>query len=221
MHEPADGHGGPDLGHPDVTSRDAVHHHPTSDAPQRSATTTQAAEGPYAHTGANALTGAALHAKRLVYVPNQLAGTLEVIDPDTRRVIKHVRVPSSPEHVVPTWDMTRLWVNSDKGNALTPIDPAHRAAGRPVAVRDPYNLYFTPDGKHALVMAERLRAHRRPRRAHDEAAAVAARADCAGVNHADFTADLRRSSPAASSAASSSSSTPRPPACEKVIDLNT
>ena len=33
-------------------------------------------------------------------------------------------MPSSPEHVVPTWDMTRLWVNSDKGDALTPIDLA-------------------------------------------------------------------------------------------------
>ena len=157
----------------------------------RSATTTDAAEGPYAHTGANALTGAALHAKRLVYVPNQVASTLEVIDPDTRRVVKHVRVPSSPEHVVPTWDMTRLWVNSDKGDALTPIDPTTGAVGQPVAVRDPYNLYFTPDGRYALVMASRFRAID-VRDAHTMKLVRSLPVPtCAGVNHADFTADLK------------------------------
>ncbi|TQN47291.1 YVTN family beta-propeller protein [Humibacillus xanthopallidus] len=145
----------------------------------------------YAHTGAGLLTGAALHAKPLVYVPNQVAGTLEVIDPTTHNVVKRVRVPASPEHVVPAWDLRRLWVNSDKGNALTPIDPATGAVGTPVPVRDPYNLYFTPDGRFALVMASRFRAidvldahtlHRVRSLSVPE---------CAGVNHADFTADLR------------------------------
>ncbi len=191
MHEPADGHGGPDLGHPSSSPVTPSTTTATSEAQERSATTTAAPEGPYAHTGANALTGAALHAKRLVYVPNQLAGTLEVIDPGTRRVIKHVRVPNSPEHVVPTWDMSRLWVNSDKGDALTPIDPATGAVGRPVAVRDPYNLYFTPDGRYALVMASRFRAID-VRDAHTmKLVRSLAVPTCAGVNHADFTADLK------------------------------
>lgn len=149
------------------------------------------AAAPYAQTGAGELTGAAVHAKRLVYVPNQVAGTLQIIDPATRRVIKQVRVPSSPEHVVPNWDMTRLWVNSDKGDALTPIDPATGAVGKPIAVRDPYNLYFTPDGRYALVMASRFRAID-VRDAHTmklvRSLPVPA---CAGVNHADFTADLK------------------------------
>ncbi|MEO7448406.1 MAG: YncE family protein, partial [Humibacillus sp.] len=146
---------------------------------------------PYAHTGAGDVTGAAVHAKRLVYVPNQVAGTLEVIDPSTRQVIRRVRVAASPEHVVPSWDLSRLWVNSDRGDALTPIDPLTGQVGRPVAVRDPYNLYFTPDGRYALVMASRFRAI-------DVLDAKTMRLirslpvpDCAGVNHADFTADLR------------------------------
>src|SRR5690242_3282564 len=71
-------------------------------APPARATTASPTTGtggtaaPYAQTGAGELTGAALHAKRLVYVPNQVAGTLQIIDPATRRVIKRVRVPSSP-----------------------------------------------------------------------------------------------------------------------------
>ena len=129
VHEPADGHEAR-PGHPDVQPR-----------PPSTATTVGPAavrhddgapERLYAHAGANALTGAALHAKRLVYVPNQVAGHARGDRPRHARVIKHVRVPSTPEHVVPTWDMRRLWVNSDKGDALTPIDPAHRRgpAGR-------------------------------------------------------------------------------------------
>jgi DNA-binding beta-propeller fold protein YncE len=145
---------------------------------------------PYARTGAGDLAATARAARPLVYVPDQVAGLLQVIDPRTYRVVSTRRVPASPEHVVPSWDLTRLWVNSDKGNALTPIDPRTGAVGRPVSVRDPYNLYFTPDGRYALVMASRSRAID-VRDAHTmrlvRSLPVPA---CAGVNHADFTADL-------------------------------
>ncbi|MEW1954271.1 hypothetical protein [Terrabacter sp. NPDC080008] len=166
---------------------------PSSSATPTTRSTTAVADSlaPYAHTGADQLTGAAVHAKRLVYVPNQVAGTLQIIDPATHRIIKRVRVPSSPEHVVPNWDMTRLWVNSDKGDALTPIDPATGAVGTPVHLRDPYNLYFTPDGKYALVMAERFRSID-VRDAHTMKLVRSLHVPtCAGVNHGDFTADLK------------------------------
>ncbi|MCU1538953.1 MAG: Vegetative incompatibility protein [Humibacillus sp.] len=170
----------------------------TSSTPTRGSTPTPSPSAttsppplPYAHTGAGAVTGAAVRAKPLVYVPNQLAGTLEVIDPATLTVVRRVRVPASPEHVVPSWDLSRLWVNSDRGDALTPIDPLTGVSGRPVAVRDPYNLYFTPDGRYALVMASRFRAidvldAKTMRRIRSLPVP-----GCEGVNHADFTADLR------------------------------
>jgi YVTN family beta-propeller protein len=61
--------------------------------------------------------------------------------------------------------------------------------GRAVRVTDPYNLYFTPDGAHALVMAE---AERRidVRDAHTMRLQRSLRVPCGGVNHADYTADL-------------------------------
>lgn len=146
---------------------------------------------PYAAAGAGQLTGAAVRAKRLVYVPNQLSGSMQVIDPGTYRVVARYPVPTSPEHVVPAWDLSRLWVNSDAGNALTPVDPVTGRPGTPVAVRDPYNLYFTPDGRFALVMASRFRAidvldARTMRLVRSIPVPM-----CAGVNHADYTADLR------------------------------
>jgi DNA-binding beta-propeller fold protein YncE len=82
-----------------------------------------------------------------------------------------------------------LWVNSDKGNSMLPIDPRTGRAGRARPVLDPYNLYFTPDGRNALVMAERLK-RIDVRDAHSLALRRSLPLPCRGINHADYTADL-------------------------------
>ncbi|GII77349.1 hypothetical protein Sru01_23310 [Sphaerisporangium rufum] len=126
----------------------------------------------------------------LVYVPNSESGTVSVIDPRTYRVVRTFRVGARPQHVVPSWDLKTLWVNNNAGNTLTPIDPATGRPGRPVPVEDPYNLYFTPDGSAALVMAERLdRLDFRDPRTFAPRGSLPM--PCRGVNHADFTADGR------------------------------
>jgi len=63
------------------------------------------ATAPYSHTGAGALSPAAAHARPLVYVPNQLAGSVQVIDPRTYTVIDTFPVGRSPEHVVSAIDV--------------------------------------------------------------------------------------------------------------------
>ncbi len=82
-------------------------------------------------------------------------------------------------------------MTSDQGNTLTPIDPRTGHHGARVPVADPYNLYFTADGRRAIVVAEAQRAldfrdphtmklrHRLPV------------PGCAGVDHMDYTADGR------------------------------
>ena len=144
----------------------------------------------YNHAGANMLSPAVQGDKQLVYVPNSVSNTVDVIDPKTFRIVNHFAVPGQPQHVVPSWDLKTLWVNSDVGNALVPIDPKSGQPGEPVSVRDPYNLYFTPDGKYAVVMAERL--HRIDwRDPHTMALKDSTVVPCAGVNHADFSANGR------------------------------
>lgn len=146
-------------------------------------------ELPYAHTRAQDVQGNQTRARQLVYVPNQVASTVQVIDPATFRVVDKFRVATSPEHVVPNHDGSMLYVNSDAGNALTPIDPFTGAAKPAVKIDDPYNLYFTPDGAHALVMASRL--HRIDvRNGSTLALERSLPVDCVGINHADYTADL-------------------------------
>ena len=144
----------------------------------------------YAADRPNALSAAVRNDLELVYVPNNGSSSVSVIDPKTYKVIRTVSVPFSPEHVVPSWDLRTLWVNSDRGNALTPIDPATGQFGKPMQINDPYNLYFTPDGKYAIVMSEA--AHEIVfRDAHTMAIHKTLPVKCDGVNHADFSPDGR------------------------------
>jgi DNA-binding beta-propeller fold protein YncE len=92
-----------------------------------------------------------------VYVPNSRSATVDVIDQGSGRIVGHFAVGRLPQHVTPSWDLKTLWATNDLGNSLTPIDPRTSRPGRPVHVADPYNLYFTADGRRAIVVAEALR----------------------------------------------------------------
>jgi YVTN family beta-propeller protein len=92
-----------------------------------------------------------------IYVPQNVLNRVSVIDPDTFKVIAHFPTEREPQHVTPSWDLKTLYVGNDQGNTLTVIDPATGEKTKTLKVDDPYNLYFTPDGKFAIVVAERLR----------------------------------------------------------------
>jgi YVTN family beta-propeller protein len=130
-----------------------------------------------------------------IYVPNLRSNDVYVIDPATYKVVDKFKVGEGPQHVVPSWDMRTLWAtnNAERKNdgSLTPIDPRTGKPGKPVAVDDPYNMYFTPDGKEAIVVAE---AHARLdfRDAHTMAPHSSLSApECKGINHAEFSIDGR------------------------------
>jgi DNA-binding beta-propeller fold protein YncE len=129
-------------------------------------------------------------ARELVYVPNSTTNSVDVIDQRRRRVVAHFATGRTPHHVTPSWDLRTLWVDSTDGNTLTPIDPRSGRPGRPVPVDDPYNLYFTPDGRYAIVVAERLRRldFRDP---HTMQLRRVLLVPCLGVDHMDFSADGR------------------------------
>src|SRR5262245_44650283 len=138
---------------------------------------------------AGALSPVVAHDPPRVYVPNSASNTVDVIDSRTYRVIGHFPVGGLPQHVVPSWDLRTLYVTNDAGNSLTPIDPSTgRRRGRPIRVNDPYNLYFTPDGRYAIVVAER-NARLDFRDPHTMRLIRSVRVPCRGVDHMDFTAD--------------------------------
>ncbi|MGH9307555.1 MAG: YncE family protein [Acidimicrobiales bacterium] len=134
------------------------------------------------------LSAAAKAAIPLIYVPNGISNTLDEINPTTYKIVRQIPVGALPQHVVPSWDLKTLWVTNDKGNSLTPIDPRTGLAGQPVAVEDPYNMYFTPNGSYAIVVAEQRRRldFRDP---HTMALVHSLPVPCPGVDHMDFSAN--------------------------------
>jgi len=125
-----------------------------------------------------------------IYVPLGGANRVAVIDPRNYKVIDSFPTDKEPQHVTPSWDLKTLYAGSDLGNTLTVIDPATGKKTGTIPVDDPYNLYFTPDGKFAIVVAERLRRldFREPQTMKlIESVPV----NCRGVDHMDFSADGR------------------------------
>lgn len=116
----------------------------------------------YGNTVSDRLAAAVKDDLERVYVPNLRGNNVSVIDPNTLKVVDRFKVGRSPQHVVPSWDLRTLWVanNAERGNdgSLTPVDPRTGKPGKNVKVDDPYNMYFSPDGKSAIVVAE---AHKR------------------------------------------------------------
>jgi YVTN family beta-propeller protein len=149
----------------------------------------------YSETRSDKLSPAVAGALSRVYVPNRQGNDVTVIDPANMKVVDRFAVGINPQHVVPSWDMKTLWVtNNAEGRpdgSLTPIDPATGKPGKTIMVEDPYNMYFTPDGKSAIVVAEALKRldFRDPQTmALQYSIAVP---QCKGINHADFSIDGR------------------------------
>jgi len=149
----------------------------------------------YSETAAGKLSPAVQGDLERVYVPHVTSNDVYVIDPATMKVVDRFKVGLNPQHVVPSWDLRTLWVtNNAEGTTrgtLTPIDPKTGKPGAPVAVDDPYNMYFTPDGKSAIVVAE---AHKRLdfRDPHTMALQYSIAAPgCGGINHSDTSIDGR------------------------------
>jgi len=144
----------------------------------------------YAADRIGMLSAVARTARPLIYVPNSMSNTVDEIDPRTDRVVREFAVGTLPQHVTPSWDLRRLYVLNDLGNSLTPIDPRTGIPGPQIPVADPYNMYFTPDGRYAIVVAERL--HRLDfRDPHTFKLRRSVSVPCAGVDHMDFSADGR------------------------------
>lgn len=128
-----------------------------------------------------------------IYVPNLRSHSVSVIDPKTLKVVDTLKVGKAPQHVVPSWDLRTLWVANNaeraKSGSLTPINPRTGKAGAAVPVDDPYNLYFTPDGRSAIVVAEARRRldFRDPKTMALQYAIEVPQ--CGGINHGEFSID--------------------------------
>jgi DNA-binding beta-propeller fold protein YncE len=107
------------------------------------------------------------------------------------RVIRTFAGGHEPQHVVPSYDLRTLYVTADRpgDGSLTPIDPTTGRPGATLPVDDAYNMYYTPDGRYAIVVQEaytRLAFYDPKSWVLHDALTIPS---CTGIDHMDFTAD--------------------------------
>ena len=149
----------------------------------------------YSEAAAGHLSPAVTGAIERVYVPEVRANRVDVIDPATFTLVGQFRAGPKPQHVIPSWDLKTLWVAGSgrrhSRGSLTPINPLTGKPGGTIRVTDAYNMYFSPDGKSAIVVAEGVK-----RLEFRDPQTMALKSvlpvpQCRGVNHADFSIDGR------------------------------
>jgi len=149
----------------------------------------------YSETRPDKLSPAVAKHLARVYVPSRQSNDVTVIDPATFKVVDRFKVGVNPQHVVPSWDLKTLWVNNNAegrpDGSLTPIDPMTGKPGKTISVDDPYNMYFTPDGGAAIIVAEALKRldFRDPQTMALKSSVETPK--CPGINHGDFSIDGR------------------------------
>ena len=149
----------------------------------------------YSETAAGKMSPSVANDLPRVYVPHVRSNDVYVIDPATLKVVDRFKVGLNPQHVVPSWDLKTLWVanNAERtpNGSLTPVDPKTGKPGKAIPVDDPYNMYFTPDGRSAIVVAEAFKRldFRDPHTFALQGSLAVPR--CGGINHADFSIDGR------------------------------
>jgi DNA-binding beta-propeller fold protein YncE len=146
----------------------------------------------YAAAGAGDVTTKVAADPPYLYVPNSYGEpTTTVIDQRTHKIVRVLHTGSLSQHVTPSWDLSTLYVEASAANQLVAINPRTGRIERRIPMPRPYNLYFTPDGKQAVVMSEERNTivfanadtfHR--------TGSVSSRS-CVGPNHADFSANGR------------------------------
>jgi YVTN family beta-propeller protein len=164
---------------------------PQQSAHPQSGAATQPAESAniYAATGTAMLSPKVAGDPYRLYVPDSGGRSVEVIDPAAGKVVATYVTGLDPQHIVPAWDLATLYATNDLANTITPIDPKTGAPRGPaLPVDDPYNMYFTPDGSAAIVVAE-ARQNLDFRDPHTFALRKRLHLDCAGVDHLDFASD--------------------------------
>lgn len=144
----------------------------------------------YAADGSNMVTPKIADDPAYLYVPNSYgAPYTTVIDQRTHKVVRVLHTGSLDQHVTPSWNLETVYVEASASNQLVALDPHTGRIERRIAVRRPYNLYFTPDGSQAVVMTEEYNQIVFSDPTTFRQRAVVTDRSCRGPNHADFSAN--------------------------------
>ncbi len=145
----------------------------------------------YSQTRAGMLAPQVRHDPSLLYVPDSQGSRVTVISQRTRRIVRVIPTGYLSQHVVPSYDLRTLITNSSYADQLVEINPHTARRTHTISMPRPYNLYYTPDGRTAVVMIEQYdtirfadpTTFRTVQDIHDPR--------CRGPNHVDFSGNGR------------------------------
>jgi YVTN family beta-propeller protein len=145
----------------------------------------------YAATRAGMLSPRVAHMPPYLYVPDSTGSTVTVISQRTHHVVRVITTGLLSQHVVPSYDLRTLLANASAADKLVEISPRTARRTGSISVPRPYNLYYTPDGKRAVVMVEQHNVIRFADPHTFRRVADVSPKGCRGPNHADFSANGR------------------------------
>ncbi len=145
----------------------------------------------YAATGAGMLSPRIAKDPAYVYVPDSNGSTVTVIDQATHKVVRVIHSGMLSQHVNPSYDLRTLYADASAANRLQVIDPSTGKPRGGIPVPRPYNLYFTPNARQAVVMVEEYNQIMFADPQTFKPRQTLRVPGCRGPNHADFTANGR------------------------------
>jgi YVTN family beta-propeller protein len=145
----------------------------------------------YSQDRAGMLAPQVRHDPRLLYVPDSNGYRVTVISQRTHRIVRVIPAGYLSQHVVPSYDLRTLYTNSSAADQLMTIDPTTGRRRGAIAMPRPYNLYFTPDGRTAVVMIEQYDTIRFADPHTWRTLKDVRYPGCLGPNHADFSGNGR------------------------------
>lgn len=145
----------------------------------------------YSQTRAGMLSSSVRHDPNYLYVPDSQGSTVTVISQRTHRIVRVIPTGYLSQHVVPSYDLRTLITNSSYADELVEINPRTARRTRVISMPRPYNLYFTPDGRTAVVMVEQLNTIRFADARTFRTIKDLRYPGCLGPNHADFSGNGR------------------------------
>jgi len=92
----------------------------------------------------------------IAIVLNSGGATISIIDMTTRKVLREEPTYREPSHWALTPDRKKLLIADASGNAIFFLDPATGAELGHKLIPDPYQLWFSPDGRYLTVTCLRL-----------------------------------------------------------------
>jgi DNA-binding beta-propeller fold protein YncE len=145
----------------------------------------------YSQTRAGMLAPRVRRDPALLYVPDSAGSRVTVISQRTRRVVRVIPTGYLDQHVVPSYDLRTLYTNSSYADQLVSINPRTGTKTGTISMPRPYNLYFTPDGRTAVVMVEQYDTIRFANPHTWRTIDDLDHPGCRGPNHADFSGNGR------------------------------